>query len=595
LQGASLSWATIGLGLTLLACRGAGDVAPSVGAGAEGIPARALWDGRDRRIALVIGHDRGGLTRQPLRYAQTDAARMAAALQELGGFTAADVHLLEGPALADVRAALARMAVQVRAFRAEGAARGTPGRALVLVYFSGHSDGRVLELGREVLPFAELRAAIEALGPDLRVVVLDACRSGSLLASKGGGVDFSLEPALESTSGEVMLTSSGAAEDALESEELRASFFSHHLLSGMRGAADVNQDGRVTLSEAFQHAAGRTTSETAGTILGPQHPRYQTRLTGRADLVLTQIPRARAAIEIAAAIDRALLVDALSGAVAAEWTAGAGARLAVTPGPYLVHAFRGGARATARFTLPPGESRRVTDAMLVPSAPPAAPTSPPETPTLAAPAPPARPLSEAAIRRAFAEDATCVHRCLLDLRSDRHDCRGPITLVTNDPGRITLMVDVPRAQQLVRVRFEVCDPEGLWLDVADSPGGDGGGGDDGQFSNDAELELRNTGIYLLTSDYGRDSRGNVGVVTSRPDFVKSRGCSQRTLALGDQLLRSHTPAVVARSPYGLRLDPARDDEGAPDRRWFFGLNRSVGSAAPTRSGRGLDWIELCVR
>jgi hypothetical protein len=131
--------------------------------------------------------------------------------------------------------------------------------------------------------------------------------------------------------------------------------------------------------------------------------------------------------------------------------------------------------------------------------------------------------------------------------------------------------------------------------VGDSPGCDGGGGDDGQFSNDAEVELRSTGLYLFSSDYGRDRGSNVASLAAQPDFVKSRGCTQRTLVLGDQVVHSESPALRARSPFSLRLDPERDHEGRPDRRWYLGLNRSIASDVPARAGRGLGWIEICVR
>ena len=56
------------------------------------------------------------------------------------------------------------------------------------------------------------------------------------------------------STGEALLTSSAADENALESKEIRGSFFSHHLVSGLRGAADSSGDGQVTLAEASSKA-----------------------------------------------------------------------------------------------------------------------------------------------------------------------------------------------------------------------------------------------------------------------------------------------------------------------------------------------------
>ena len=83
------------------------------------------------------------------------------------------------------------------------------------------------------------------------------------------------------------IVSSGAAgEDAQESDEMGASFFTYHLSTGLLGAADANGDGKVTLGEAFVYAAANTTASTAATWAGPQHPTYRIELGGREDLAL---------------------------------------------------------------------------------------------------------------------------------------------------------------------------------------------------------------------------------------------------------------------------------------------------------------------
>lgn len=45
---------------------------------------------------------------------------------------------------------------------------------------------------------------------------------------------------------------------AHESDRLRSSFFSHHLITGLRGAADADGDERVALSEAYDYAYRQT-------------------------------------------------------------------------------------------------------------------------------------------------------------------------------------------------------------------------------------------------------------------------------------------------------------------------------------------------
>jgi uncharacterized caspase-like protein len=54
-------------------------------------------------------------------------------------------------------------------------------------------------------------------------------------------------------SGEVVITSSSADELSQESDEVGGSYFTHYLLSGLRGAADTSGDGEVTLDEAYRY------------------------------------------------------------------------------------------------------------------------------------------------------------------------------------------------------------------------------------------------------------------------------------------------------------------------------------------------------
>src|SRR5262249_1934491 len=65
-------------------------------------------------------------------------------------------------------------------------------------------------------------------------------------------------------------------------------FFSHHLINALRGAADGNADGRVTLSEAYAYTYEQTL-RSSGRTLSLQHPTYSYELKGSGDLVLTSL------------------------------------------------------------------------------------------------------------------------------------------------------------------------------------------------------------------------------------------------------------------------------------------------------------------
>lgn len=317
-----------------------------------------------RRIAVVVGSNRGEATHAALRFAEQDAVKFAAVLTELGGLEPSDVLLLRGPSPAEVRGALDDVAHRIARWHAEHR-----GQVALIFFYSGHSDGVVLELGGQRLPFAELRQRVTAAGAEVRLMILDSCRSGALLALKGGTLgqpfDIRLADDLVST-GEALIASSAADEAALESSEIGGSFFSHHFISGLRGAADASGDGVVTLAEAYQYAFARTLRTTSETTVGPQHPAYDYHLAGRGDLVLTRLRHPSAVLELPAGFDRLLLVSTPREQVLAELGPRSAHRIAVPSGMYRVRGWKGTQSFGARVTLAEGQEQRLAGADLLP-------------------------------------------------------------------------------------------------------------------------------------------------------------------------------------------------------------------------------------
>ena len=101
----------------------------------------------------------------------TTCGKLAQLLVELGGFAAPDVRVLQGAGLGGVLGALGELRAKVAAAREQGR------RAVVLFYYTGHSDGQGLELGRELLPFGDLRSALAGLAAAPR-----ACSDSSTAA-----------------------------------------------------------------------------------------------------------------------------------------------------------------------------------------------------------------------------------------------------------------------------------------------------------------------------------------------------------------------------------------------------------------------------
>jgi hypothetical protein len=308
---------------------------------------------RLRRFALLIGVNDGGPGRAKLRYATSDARSVARVLENLGGVAAADLVFVDEPTRAAALDGFDRVDALMR--RAP-----TPGvRRELLVYYSGHSDEEGLLIGNDRVGYEELRERIKALPADLRVAILDSCASGAFTRGKGGvrRPPFLMDASADMR-GHAFLTSSAANEVAQESDRIAASFFTYYLVSGLRGAADVNQDHRVTLQEAYQFASAETLARTERTKGGPQHAAYEFDLAGTGEMVVTDVRTTQASLILGPDLAGRITVREASGALLAELrkTAGHPIELGVEAGSYIVAMDAGnGAIFEASATLAQGE------------------------------------------------------------------------------------------------------------------------------------------------------------------------------------------------------------------------------------------------
>jgi hypothetical protein len=93
------------------------------------------------KFAIVIGNNRGHDPAETLRYAEQDARKMHAVLTELGGFRKRDTLLLTAADADRVREVIRRTEGRIRKRK-----RDSGGKALLLLFYSGHAEGEVLEL-----------------------------------------------------------------------------------------------------------------------------------------------------------------------------------------------------------------------------------------------------------------------------------------------------------------------------------------------------------------------------------------------------------------------------------------------------------------
>jgi hypothetical protein len=323
-------------------------------------PLTAHAEGPIERYALIAGSNDGGPSRVRLRYANSDAEAMAKVLTNLGGVDPANLVLLREADRSTFLQALQTIEGKLQRARARGA------RPELVVYYSGHSDEDGLLLSGQRLGWSELRQALKDQPADVRIAILDSCASGAMLRAKGGQkrAPFLMDASSQVT-GHAYLTSSSADEAAQESDGIGASFFTHNLVTGLRGAADTSGDRRVTLAEAYQFAFQKTLARTESTQRGAQHPNYDFDLAGSGDIVVTELTPVSSVLIFDKALVGKLFVRDGGGRLVAELdkVAGLPIELGLEAGPWKIGLSTAGRSYQTTVTLARGQKVVVNAAL----------------------------------------------------------------------------------------------------------------------------------------------------------------------------------------------------------------------------------------
>lgn len=315
----------------------------------------------DLRVAVVVGNDVGLDGEAPLDYAEDDARRVRDLLVEVGDIDAERAYLVLGGDAGDVKRALLEATGRLLELRQHG-------RTSLIVYVSAHADEDSLHLGGTKLPIAELRAAMARTRADLRLAIVDGCRTAVRL--RGGrpvpdvAVRFDRSTEIE---GDLLIRSASDGEPAQEWTYLRGGLFTHHLLVGLRGVADLDDDQRVTLSEAYGYAYRKTVAQAATSAAGPQHPSFDFDVRGIGQWVLARPSRLGGTIVLDESVAGSTWIANRANELVAEVTSVAGERLAVAlaPGWYRVVVRRGQTAHVADVNLTWGGTRALAQDDLV--------------------------------------------------------------------------------------------------------------------------------------------------------------------------------------------------------------------------------------
>ncbi len=182
---------------------------------------------------------------------------------------------------------------------------------MVIIFFAGHGatekdvmspDGDGLEkyllpydadprdLYATALPMREISGIFRRVRSERLVFIADSCYSGASGGRTVGITDIraNLSEAfldrIASGKGRVILTASGPNEVSAEKDELKHGVFSYYLVEGLRGRADFDKDGLISLDELYRYVSNKVPEVTGQ----EQHPMKKGTVEGRLILGVIQ-------------------------------------------------------------------------------------------------------------------------------------------------------------------------------------------------------------------------------------------------------------------------------------------------------------------
>ena len=182
---------------------------------------------------------------------------------------------------------------------------------MVIIFFAGHGatekdvmspDGDGLEkyllpydanpkdLYATALPMREIAHIFNRVQSQRLIFIADSCYSG---ASGGRTIDITGIRAnisdafldrIATGKGRVIMTASGANEVSVENDEFRHGVFTYYLVEGLKGKADTDADGLITVDEAYRYVSDKVPRATDQ----EQHPVKKGTVEGRLILGISQ-------------------------------------------------------------------------------------------------------------------------------------------------------------------------------------------------------------------------------------------------------------------------------------------------------------------
>jgi hypothetical protein len=153
---------------------------------------------------------------------------------------------------------------------------------MVIIFFAGHGacekdvtspdkdglakyilpyDANPRDLYATALPMSEVSRIFNRIGSERLIFIADACYSGAsggrtiTLTGVRTNISEGFLDRIVSGKGRVILTASGPNEVSGEDDKLKHGVFTYFLLEGLRGKADTDRDGIITVDEAYRYVS----------------------------------------------------------------------------------------------------------------------------------------------------------------------------------------------------------------------------------------------------------------------------------------------------------------------------------------------------
>ena len=244
---------------------------------------RAVERGKIHAVVIGISKYKGI---RSLRFADRDAAAFADYLRTNVGVPQENITLLLNDQATLVR---------IKSVLGTDLKRKASQQDTVIIYYAGHGapetdatsqdedglekyivpyDGDPNDLYTTGLPMREVETIFQRLSAERVIFISDACYSGAtggrtfVTASRRAVVSESFLTRLSKARGRVVLTASRASEVSEEREELGHGVFTYYLLEGLRGKADLDGDGIITVDEIYAYVSRKVPEATGQN----QHP-----------------------------------------------------------------------------------------------------------------------------------------------------------------------------------------------------------------------------------------------------------------------------------------------------------------------------------